>query len=543
MKLVVTGPKGAGKSSVAKALASLLRLPSIETDEEIERLYACQDGERLSCREVYRRLGEEKFRNFEMTIVELMSDDDWKLVITGGSIMLNPDARRRLREGAIIIYLTAPHDVLWQRATHKGVPPWLTGPDGRDLFEKRVATYDEVVFPFADIWLDTTEGSPEEIAGRLVPLLGQELAVRSAAPNSQGEIIRITTFGESHGPAIGAVLDGVRPGTPFDLEEIQAELNRRRPGQSGVTTPRDEKDQFQVLSGVFEGKATGAPIAMVIYNRDQDSSKYEALKELFRPGHADFTYYRKYGIRDHRGGGRSSGRETAGRVMCGSVARKVLKERGVRIVAHAVEIAGIKAERCDHSTIETNPVRCADPEAAKAMEAAVIAAKEVEDSVGGIVQLEIHGLPAGIGDPVFGKLDARLTGALMTIGATKGIEVGRGFDLSRMRGSESNDGMDSQGFLSNNAGGITGGISTGQPVFIRIAVKPTSSIAQVQRTRGLDGEECAVQVHGRHDPCIVPRIIPVIENMAALVLLDAWEMQARLRPGWETEEGNGKWGE
>ncbi len=536
MKLVVTGPKGAGKSSVGKALANLLRLPATETDEEIERLFACQDGENLSCREVYERLGEESFRSFESKVVELMAGEDWQLVITGGSIMLNPDARQRLRERAVIIYLTAPHEVLWERATHQGVPPWLTGPDGPEQFQKRVALYDEVVFPFADIWLDTSEGSPEDIAGRLASLLGQELAIRAAAPNSYGEIIRTTTFGESHGPAIGAVLDGVQPGTPFDAADIQAELRRRRPGQSSVTTPRDEKDRLEVLSGVFDGKATGAPIAMVIHNRDQDSTKYEALKELFRPGHADFTYYRKYGIRDHRGGGRSSGRETAGRVMCGAVARKLLTERGVRIVAHAVEIAGIKAEPCDHAAIETNPIRCADPEAAKAMETAVIAAKDDEDSVGGVVQLEIHGLPAGLGDPVFGKLDARLCGALMTIGATKGIEVGQGFGLTRMRGSESNDGMDAQDFLSNNAGGITGGISTGQPVFIRIAVKPTSSISQVQATRGLDGEECEVQVHGRHDPCIVPRIIPVIENMAALVLLDAWEMQARLRPGWETGE-------
>jgi chorismate synthase len=536
MRLVVTGPKGAGKSSAGKALAKLLDIPAVETDEEIERLYACQDGDHQPCREVYQRLGEEAFRSFESKVVELMSDDDWQLVITGGSIMLNPDARRRLRERSIVIYLTAPPEVLWGRATQKGVPPWLTGPDGPDLFRKRVALYDEVVFPFADIYLDTSEGSPGDIAERLAQLLGQELEVRSMTPNSYGDIIRTTTFGESHGPAIGAVLDGVRPGTPFDPEEIQAELNRRRPGQSDVVTPRDEKDRMQILSGVFDGKATGAPIAMVIYNRDQDSSKYEGLKQLFRPGHADFTYYRKYGIRDHRGGGRSSGRETAGRVMCGATARRLLAERGVRIVAHAVEIAGIKAEKCDHTVIETNPIRCADPDAAKAMEAAVLAAKDDEDSVGGVVQLEIHGLPAGLGDPVFGKLDARLTGALMTIGATKGIEVGRGFDLTRMRGSESNDGMDSDGFLSNNAGGVTGGISTGQPVHIRVAVKPTSSISQTQHTRDLDGEECEVQVHGRHDPCIVPRIIPVIESMAALVLLDAWEIQARLRPGWETGE-------
>jgi chorismate synthase len=219
---------------------------------------------------------------------------------------------------------------------------------------------------------------------------------------------------------------------------------------------------LNVLSGVFEGKTTGAPIAMAIFNKDQDSSKYEGIKDLFRPGHADFTYYQKYGIRDHRGGGRSSGRETAGRVMCGAIVRKLLEEKGVTIVAHSVEIAGIGASTCDHSVIEKNDVRCADPVAAEKMKAAIIAAKDDNDSVGGIVKLEIHGLPAGLGDPVFAKLDARLTNAVMTIGAIKGIEIGEGFQLTKLRGSQSNDNMADGTFTSNNAGGITGGISTGQ---------------------------------------------------------------------------------
>ncbi|MHC4525568.1 MAG: chorismate synthase, partial [Planctomycetota bacterium] len=284
---------------------------------------------------------------------------------------------------------------------------------------------------------------------------------------------------------------------------------------------------------VFEAKTTGAPIAMAIYNADQDSSKYEGIKDLFRPGHADFTYYQKYGIRDHRGGGRSSGRETAGRVMCGAVVRQLLAEKGVRIVAHSVEIAGIPAETCDHSVIESNDVRCADPVAAEKMKAAIIAAKDDNDSVGGIVKLEIHGLPAGLGDPVFAKLDARLTSAIKTIGAIKGIEVGRGFELTKLRGSQSNDNMENGTFTSNNAGGITGGITTGQPVYLRIAVKPTSSIAKPQKTIDLEGKTRDIETHGRHDPCIVPRIIPVIENMTALVLYDCWQVQSRLNPDWK----------
>ena len=533
MKLIIAGPKGAGKSTVGAQLAALTGFQTVETDQMIEQRHEQADNHHLSCREIFAEHGEEFFRSIEREVAQEAGQLNWRLIITGGSIMYYPENRRALRSNALVVFLNADDETLWNRATRNGIPPWLTGPDGRTTFNKEVALRREVILPFADVVVDTTEGSPEELAQHILDQIGIELASRSRGANSYGEIIRITTFGESHGPAIGAVLDGVQPGIPIAEEDIQIELNRRRPGQSNVVTPRSEKDRVHILSGVFDGKTTGAPIAMVIYNKDQDSSKYEGIKEMFRPGHADFTFYQKYGIRDHRGGGRSSGRETAGRVMCGAVARKLLTERGVSIVAHAIEIAGIKAGTCDHGVIESNPVRCADPIAAKKMEEAILAARDENDSVGGIVQLEIMGVPAGLGDPVFEKLDARLTSAIMTLGATKGIEVGRGFELSRLRGSESNDNMCDGGFCTNNAGGITGGISTGQDIQIRVGIKPTSSIAKQQQTITIEGQNTPIEVHGRHDPCIVPRVIPVIENMAALVILDAWEVQSRLRPGWE----------
>jgi chorismate synthase len=319
---------------------------------------------------------------------------------------------------------------------------------------------------------------------------------------------------------------------PIDAEEIQRELDRRRPGQSAVSTPRKERDQVRVLSGVFEGRTTGAPICLMLMSEDQRPSAYEGLRDVFRPGHADFSFWKKYGLRDHRGGGRSSGRETAGRVAAGAVAKQLLRQRGVRIQAYALAIGGIRAEQCDLTSIESNPVRCPDPAAARAMEAAILAAKEQKDSLGGIIELRITGVPAGLGDPVFGKLDARLASALLSIGATTGFEIGAGFAAADMRGSQSNDPLGADGFLSNNAGGIIGGISTGSEIVIRVAIKPTSSIEKPQRTIDVDGREREVTVEGRHDPCIVPRVVPVIEAMAALVLLDAWEMQTGLRPDW-----------
>ncbi|HSV96030.1 MAG TPA: chorismate synthase [Spirochaetota bacterium] len=349
------------------------------------------------------------------------------------------------------------------------------------------------------------------------------------SPSSFGEVLRVTTFGESHGPAVGAVLDGVPPMVELSEVDIQRELDRRRPGQSAVTTPRAEEDRVHILSGVFEGKTTGAPICMLIYNKDQDSSKYEAIRDVFRPGHADFTLWKKFGIRDHRGGGRSSGRETAGRVAAGAVAKKLLAEHGISVTAFAQEIAGIRGEVEDLGFIESNPVRAADPSAAKLMEEAIIRARAEKDSVGGVVRLVVRGVPAGLGDPVFYKIDARLAMALFSIGAVKGVEIGAGFKSARLRGSENNDPMRDGAFLSNNAGGILGGITTGADIVACVAVKPTPSIFRGQDTVDTDGNSRSISVEGRHDPCIVPRIVPVVEAMAAIVLLDALEIQRKIK--------------
>lgn len=530
MKIVIAGPKNVGKSTVGAQLGERLGLKIIETDRLIEEHFEEETGKRMTCRELFEVYGEEKFRAVEKHVAGHLEDAEWHVIVCGGSSLIDPGTRRVLRKNAILIYLKADAEEIWQRMEKNGLPPWLQNPHAQHQVKANVVFQETLLAPYADIVIDTTGQTPEQICGELYELIGQEMAVRMGAANTYGDVIRVTTFGESHGPAIGAVLDGVQPGIEISEEDIQVELNRRRPGQSEVTTPRDEKDKVEILSGVFHGKTTGAPIAMVIFNRDHDSSKYEGIKDLFRPGHADFTFYKKYGIRDYRGGGRSSGRETAGRVMCGAVAKKLLAEKGITIVAHSVEIAGVEAKTCDHSVIENNPVRCADPVAAEQMAKAILVAKDDNDSVGGVVKLEILGLPAGLGDPVFGKLDARITSAIMTIGAIKAIEVGRGFELTRMRGSESNDDMSADGFLSNNAGGITGGISTGQPIYFRIGVKPTSSIAKQQTTVDLDGKTRDIETHGRHDPCLVPRIIPVIETMTALAVYDALCVQERLRP-------------
>lgn len=528
MNLVFCGPKGSGKSSVADAYADRTGLPLIETDRLIEELHA----QGMTCREIMRSAGETAFRELERQAAKRAATHDWHIIVTGGGTMMDPGSRRILRDANLLVYLTAHEDVLWTRATQDGVPPWLEGDDGQRRFAEQNAHRSEVLAPFADVTLDTSADTPEELAKRLDEAIAVELATRARSANTFGDVIRITTYGESHGKAIGCILDGVKPGFEISEELIQAELDRRRPGQSKVVTQRKEPDAVEILSGVFEGKTTGAPIGLIIYNKDQDSSKYEEIRDLFRPGHADFTFYKKYGLRDHRGGGRSSARETATRVAAGAVAMALLRQRGVEIRAHAVEIAGIEAQTCDYETIESNPVRCADPVAAKAMEEAILAVRKERDSVGGVIQLDIDGVPPGLGDPVFCKLDARLTYGIMTIGAIKGVEVGLGFATTRLRGSQDNDNMKDGGFLSNNAGGITGGISTGQPIRLRVAVKPTASIASEQQTIDLEGNNREIVVGGRHDPCIVPRAVPVIEHVAALVLLDAWEIQERLRPGW-----------
>jgi len=318
--------------------------------------------------------------------------------------------------------------------------------------------------------------------------------------NTFGRNFRITTFGESHGPAVGVVIDGCPAGMALTENDIQPLLDRRRPGTSPLSSPRKESDTIEILSGVFEGMTIGAPIALMVRNENQQSKDYEELREKFRPGHADFTYQEKYGIRDHRGGGRSSGRETLARVAAGAVAMKCLATRGIAIKGTISEVHG-----------KTDP---AD------MEKEILAAKAAGDSVGGIVQLTATGCPAGLGDPVFGKLDALIAGAMMGIGAVKGVEIGDGFAAVRKFGSGNNDPMTADGFSSNHAGGILGGISSGQDIIVRIAVKPTPSIAKLQQTRDIHGNVCEISVGGRHDPCIVPRIVPVAETMLALVLID-----------------------
>jgi chorismate synthase len=347
--------------------------------------------------------------------------------------------------------------------------------------------------------------------------------------NSFGELFRITTFGESHGEAVGVIIDGCPAGLSLDADDIQKELDRRRPGQSRVTTARAEEDKAAILSGVFQGKTTGTPIAIIVENKDQDSEAYEYLKDTPRPNHADYTYQMKYGLRDWRGGGRSSGRETVGRVAAGAIAKKLLSLEDIEILGHTIEIGGIRAREASVSQIkekaEENPVRCGDPKAAKDMVNGIIEAQKEGDSLGGIVEVNALNVPVGLGEPVFDKLDADLSKAIMSIGAVKGVEIGAGFVVSRRRGSENNDEFilrDGRVITgSNNSGGILGGISTGMPIRIRAAIKPTSSIAKAQKTVDLAKmRETSIEISGRHDPCIVPRVLPVCEAMVALVLAD-----------------------
>ncbi len=346
--------------------------------------------------------------------------------------------------------------------------------------------------------------------------------------NTFGQSYRITTFGESHGGAVGVVVDGVTPGIEITVEEIQKQLDRRKPGQSFITTPRNEPDIVNILSGVFQGRTTGTPILMILYNKDADPSAYDDISKLFRPGHADYTYLRKYGIRDWRGSGRASGRETAGRVAAGALARKILEQRGVSILAYTLKAGGIACETFDPSVIEENPMRACDAAAAERMMTKVAELKEREDSMGGVVECRISGVATGLGEPVFDKLDAALAHAMLSIGSIKGIELGAGFEVAEMTGSEHNDQMSSQGFITNNAGGIVGGISTGEEIVFRVAVKPTSSIAKPQKTIDLEGNERVIRTEGRHDACICPRIVPVVEAMACLVLEDHYKRQAAM---------------
>ncbi len=332
--------------------------------------------------------------------------------------------------------------------------------------------------------------------------------------NSLGTTFKITTWGESHGPALGVVIDGCPAGISISEKEIQKEVDRRKPKRgSKVSTSRAEEDKIKILSGVFEGKTTGTPISIIVENKDARSKDYEKLKKMYRPGHADYTYDLKYGIRDHRGGGRASGRETVSRVMGGAVAKKILTlKRKTEIFGHTVQIGNIKAAKFAKSEIEKNELRCADKEASKKMVKRIKEIRSEKDSIGAIVEIIIKNPPKGLGEPVFDKLDAELAKAMMSIGAVKGVEIGAGFNVAEMKGSENNDQMRATNkgkskeiaFLSNKAGGILGGISTGEDIIIRLAVKPVPSI----------------KLPGRHDTCLAPRIIPVAEAMAAIVLTD-----------------------
>ena len=339
--------------------------------------------------------------------------------------------------------------------------------------------------------------------------------------NTFGHLFRVTTFGESHGPGLGVIIDGVPAGLRLDPEQIQHDLDRRRPGQSKVSTMRKEADEVEILSGVMDGVTTGTALAMLIRNTDQRSRDYGNLATCFRPGHADYGYFKKYGIRDYRGGGRSSGRETAMRVAAGSVAKQLLAHYGVTIQAYTLRLGGVDAAKVDLAAVESNIVRSADPDAAEAMIAAIRAAQAEMDSVGGIIECRADGVPAGLGEPVFDKLDALIAHAVLSIGGIKGIEFGSGFAAADLRGSVNNDPITPDGFTSNHAGGIIGGISNGNTILFRTAMKPTSSIAKEQKTIDEAGSAVTISVHGRHDPCLVPRAVPVVEAMTALVLIYA----------------------
>lgn len=345
------------------------------------------------------------------------------------------------------------------------------------------------------------------------------------AGNTFGDLFRVTTFGESHGAGIGCVVDGVPPGLELSREDIQKDLDRRKPGQSEVTTPRKESDTVEILSGVFDGKTTGTPLAMLIRNNDQRSADYGNIQDFFRPGHADYTFLAKFGIRDHRGGGRSSGRETAARVAAGAVARKFLASHNIFVTAYTLAIGGISVPTIDLSVIDQNPVRAPHTQAAQEMVQKILEAREAGDSVGGIVEAMITGLPAGLGDPVFDKLEARLAHAVMSIGSIKGIEFGSGFAAAGMYGSQHNDEIVLENgrpsTVHNFAGGIAGGISNGDPVVFRAAVKPTSSISSRQKALNKNMTLSEIEIKGRHDPCLCPRMVPVVEAMAALVTADA----------------------
>ena len=352
--------------------------------------------------------------------------------------------------------------------------------------------------------------------------------------NTFGKLFTLTTFGESHGVAVGGVVDGMPPGIPIDIDFIQQELARRRPGQSRITTDRKELDQVELLSGVFEGKSTGTPIGFIVRNRNQQSKDYDSIANLFRPSHADYTYYNKYGIRDYRGGGRASARITLSRVVAGALAKLVLKQKGISITAYTSQVGNITLDKdyqkYDFSLIESNPVRCPEPEKAKEMEALIAEMKREGDTIGGIVTCVIKGCPVGLGEPEFDKLHAQLGAAMLSINAAKGFEYGEGFASASYRGSQQNDvfipSSDKQKThdiktKTNHSGGIQGGISNGEDIYFRVAFKPVATLLMEQETINKEGEATKIDVHGRHDPCVLPRAVPIVEAMAAMTILDA----------------------
>lgn len=345
------------------------------------------------------------------------------------------------------------------------------------------------------------------------------------AGNTYGTLFKVTTWGESHGTGIGAVIDGCPPGISLDLKRLQMAMDRRKPGQGGASSPRKEPDKLEILSGIFienEGehpKTTGTPISMAIFNKDAHSKSYDHLQHIYRPGHGDITYDAKYGVRDHRGGGRASARETAARVAAGAVAEQVLAVHGIDVVAYTIALGGVKAEQRNLEHISQNLYCCPDQDAAARMEERVVSVREQGDTLGGVVEI-IAQCPAGLGEPVFDKLEAELAHGLLSIGAVKGVEFGAGFAVAEMLGSESNDGITQDGFVTNNSGGTLAGISSGQQLVMRVAIKPIPSIGKEQQTINKSGENVAVKIGGRHDISAIPRVIPVCEAMVRLTLLD-----------------------
>ncbi|KYP97754.1 chorismate synthase [Sodalis-like endosymbiont of Proechinophthirus fluctus] len=341
------------------------------------------------------------------------------------------------------------------------------------------------------------------------------------AGNSIGQFFRVTTFGESHGPALGGIVDGVPPGIPLSEDDLQRDLDRRRPGTSRYTTQRREPDRVKILSGVFEGVTTGTSIGLLIENTDQRPQDYSAIKDLYRPGHADYSYEQKYGRRDYRGGGRSSARETAMRIAAGAIAKKYLAQHyGVQVRGFLAQMGHIRCELKDWAQVEQNPFFCPDVDCLEALDALMRDLKKAGDSIGAKITVVAENLPAGLGEPVFDRLDADLAHALMSINAMKGVEIGDGFSVIGKRGSENRDEITPEGFQSNHAGGILGGISSGQPVVTHLALKPTSSIMVPGRTVNRNGEAVKIVTRGRHDPCVGIRAVPIAEAMMAIVLMD-----------------------